>query len=104
MYEMVIEFFVARPGRLSALGRFLFQLSAMILLVGLCGRIATAGVSAIQGMAGAMPRQTSLAALYPSLPTWWVPESFFGYVACVLMAVISLALVHMGKAADRAIS
>lgn len=103
MYEMLIEFFVARPGRLSALGRALFQLSAVILLVGLCGRTATTGISAIQGMTGATTRGTSLAVLYPSLPTWWVPESFFGYLACVLTAVLGLTLVQMGKAIDRAI-
>ncbi|MCD6734911.1 MAG: hypothetical protein LT103_15105 [Burkholderiaceae bacterium] len=103
MYEMLIAFFVARPGRLSALGRTLFQLSTMILLVGLCGRIATTGVSAIQGMAGVMPRHPSLAALYPSLPTWWVPESSLGFVACALTAVLGLTLVQMGKAIDGAI-
>ena len=103
MYEMLIEFFVARPGRLSAMGRAVFHLSGIILLVGLCGRIATVGVSAIQGMGGTKPYETSLALLYPSLPTWWVPESFLGYGACVLIAVLGLMLVQMGKAIDRAI-
>ena len=103
MYEMLIEFFVARPSRLSAMGRAAFHLSGIVLLVGLCGRIATVGVSAIQGMGGAKPYEASLALLYPSLPTWWVPESFLGYGACVLVAVLGLLLVQMGKAIDRAI-
>ena len=103
MYEMLIEFFVARPGRLRAMGRAVFHLSGIILLVGLCGRIATVGVSAIQGMGGAKPYETSLALLYPSLPTWWVPESGLGYGACVLIAMLGLMLVQMGKAIDRAI-
>lgn len=66
---MLIEFFVTRPGRLNALARALFQLRAMILLAGLCGRIATTGISVIQGTAGAIPRDTSLPVLYPSLRT-----------------------------------
>lgn len=103
MYEMLIEFFIARPGRLSSLGRALFQVSAMILMVGLCGRIAITGTSAIRAMAGAVSLGISLAMLYPSLPTWWVPESFLGYFACVLTAVLGLTLVQMGKAIDRAI-
>ncbi len=103
MYEMLIEHLIARPGRLSALGRALFQLSAMILLGGLVGRIGTTGMSAIQKMAGAMSRDTSLAVLYPSLPTWWVPESFLGYATCVLTALLGLMLVQMGKDIDRAI-
>jgi hypothetical protein len=54
-------------------------------------------------MAVSVPTDTSLAMLYPSLPTWWVPESFLGYFACALTAVLGLALVQMGKAIDRAI-
>lgn len=100
---MLIESFVARPGRLRALGRVVFQFSAMILLVGLCGRIATRGISAIQVMAGAIPRDTSLAGLYSSLPIWWVLESFSGYFACVLTAVLGLTMIQMGKSIDRAI-
>jgi len=103
MYEMLIEFFIARPGRLSALGRTLFQASAMIVLVGVCGHVAITATSAIRAMAVSAPTDTSLAMLYPSLPTWWVPESFLGYFACVLTAVLGLTLVQMGKAIDRAI-
>jgi len=103
MYEMLIEFFIARPGRLSALGRALVKVSAMILLVGLCGRVAINTTSAIRAMAVSVPPDTSLAMLYPSLPTWWVPESFLGYFACVLTAVLGLTLVQVGKIIDRAI-
>jgi hypothetical protein len=103
MYEMLIEFFIARPGRLSALGRALFQVSAMILMVGLCGRVAVIATSAISAMTVPVPPETSLAMLYPSLPTWWVPESFLGYFACALTGVLGLMLVQMGKAIDRAI-
>ena len=102
MYEMLIEFFIVRPGRLSALGRALFQVSAMILLVGLCGRVAITATSAIRAMAVSVPPDTSLAMLYPALPTWWVPESFLGYFACVLAAVLGLIFVQIGKTVDRA--
>lgn len=103
MYEMLIEFFIARPGHLSAIGRALFQASATILLVGVCGHVAITATSAIRAMAVAVPADTSLAMLYPSLPTWWVPESFLGYLACVLTAVLGQTLMQMGKAIERAI-
>lgn len=103
MYELLIAFFIARPGRLSALGRALFQVSAMILLIGVCGHVAITATSAIRAMSVSVPTDTSLAMLYPSLPTWWVPESFLGYFACALTAVLGLTLVQMGKAIDRAI-
>lgn len=103
MYETLIEFFIARPGRLSALGRALFQVSAMTLLVGVCGHVAITATSAIRAMAVSVPPDTSLAMLYPSLPTWWVPESFLGYFACVLAAVLGLTLIRTGKSIDREI-
>lgn len=103
MYEILIEIFIDRPGRLSAIGRTLFQMCAMIVLVSLGLRIAGTGMSAIQRMSGAVPRDTSLAVLYPSLPTWWIPESIFGYVACLLFALLGLMLVQMGRDIDRAI-
>ena len=101
MFEMLINFFVARPDRLTAAGRVLFNLGATILLFAFCGRIATAGVSAIQGLASGTSREISLALLYPSLPTWWVPEGFPGYFACIVTIALSLALVQTGKAIDR---
>ncbi len=103
MYEMLIEFFIVRPGRLTALGRALFQVSAMILLVGLCGRVAITATSSIRAMTVDVPPDTTLAMLYPSVPTWWVPESFLGYFACVLTAVLGLTLAQKGKTIDRAI-
>ena len=103
MYEMLIEFCIARPGRLSALGRALFQASAMIVLVGVCGHVAITATSAIRAMTVSAPTDTSLAMLYPSLPTWWVPESFLGYFACVLTAGLGVALSQIGKAIDRAV-
>lgn len=103
MYEMLIEFFIVRPGRLSALGRALVQLSATILLIEIGGHVVTTATSAIYTMTVAVPPGTSLAMLYPSLPTWWMPESLLGYIACALTAILGLAMVQLGKAIDRLI-
>lgn len=103
MIEKLIDFFIASPGRLTGLGRALLNLGATVLLFAFCGRIATAGVSAIQGLTGGTLGDMSLAVLYPSLPTWWVPEGFPGYFACILAIALGLALVHTGRAIDREI-
>lgn len=103
MIELLIDFFIARPGRLTALGRILFHLGATTLLFALCGRIATIGVSTIQGLAGGPARDVSLALLYPTLPTWWVPEGFPGYFTCIATIALGLALVQTEKVIDRAI-
>lgn len=103
MYEMLIEFFIARPGRLSALGRALFQASAMVLIIGLCGRVATTVTSTIPTMAGTAPYAPSLAMLYPTLPTWWIPESLSGYLTYLLSAALGLVLLQIGRNLDRAL-
>lgn len=101
MFEMLIDFFIARPGRLTGLGRALLNLGATVLLFGFCGRIATAGVSAIHGLTGGTGLDVSLALLYPTLPTWWVPEGLPGYLASITTIALGLALVQAGKVIDR---
>jgi hypothetical protein len=101
MYENLIEFFLLQPSRLIALGRALFQLSTMVLIAGLCGRITVAAAAAIQGIGGHKTTDIALATLYPSLPTWWVPENAAAYGLCIATAVAGLLLSHYGKTLDR---
>ena len=72
----------------------------MTLLLGVCGHVAITATSAILVMAVDVPPDATLAMLYPSLPTWCVPNNFLGYFACVLAAVLGLTLVQMGKTID----
>lgn len=101
MYDTLIEFFLLQPTRLIATGRAVFHLGAMVLIAGLIGRIAIAGAAAIQGLSGRVAGNATLATLYPALPTWWVPESAFGYIVCAFAAAAGIAIAHFGRRLER---
>lgn len=103
MFDTLIEFFLSRPARLVNAGRALFQIGATLIGAGLCGRVATAGLTAIQSISGRVASDSTLAALYPSLPTWWVPENALGYCSCSLVALAGLLLIQFGRTLRRAI-
>jgi hypothetical protein len=98
MCDNLIEFFLLQPSRLIAIGRAFFQLGAMVFVAGLCGRITIAAAAAIQEIGGHKTSDIALAALYPSLPTWWVPENTATYGFCIATAVAGGLLSHHGKA------
>jgi hypothetical protein len=75
LYDNLIEFFLVQPSRLIALGRTLFQLSAIVFVAGLCGRITVLAAGAMQSIEGHKTSDIALSTLYSSLPIWWVPES-----------------------------
>ena len=97
MYDNLIVFFLRQPARLIAVGRALFHLSAMVFLAGLFGRVAVVGATAIQGIVGQKTDHIALAMLYPSLPTWWVPENVAAFGLCIVTAVAGVLLSKYGK-------
>ncbi len=101
MYDNLIEFFLLQPSRLIAIGRALFQLSALVFVAGLCGRVVVAGAIAIQGIGGHKANHIALAMLYPSLPTWWVPENVAAFGLCIVTAVAGVLLSQYGKDLNR---
>ena len=98
MYTNLIEFFLLKPSRLIALGRALFQFSSLVIAAGLCARITVTAAAAIQGIGGHKTSDIALAMLYPSLPTWWVPENVAAYSLCIATAFAGGLLSHYGKA------
>jgi hypothetical protein len=67
------------PSRLASLGRALVQLSATLLSLGLIAKAVLTAASVAMNFTR-QPAPTSLSALYPDLPTWWVPEGVLGFV------------------------
>ncbi len=87
-----------RPHVLISTGRGLALGSAVAVVVGLFGLVARTGVSAILGMG--QPTSTispSLSDLYPSLWTWWIPETILGAVPYLLLAAVGIKLVLVGR-------
>lgn len=67
------------PSRLASLGRALMKTSITLLSIGLIAKAALTAASVPMKFTQ-QPPPTSISALFPGLPTWWVPESVLGFV------------------------
>lgn len=97
MLERVGDYFLTEPDRLVSLGSALFYLGGWLILFGLAGNVATSaanGIGAISGHAGAVK---TLADIYPSFPTWWIPESIVGAMPALFIAAVGLWINQTGK-------
>lgn len=101
MFEKILDAFLANPKRLLALGGFLITLGYWLGIAGLLGKVATTAVGAITSMANSSASVGTLADIYPSLPTAWVPESAIGFVLTALILSLGLWLKHTGKQLER---
>jgi hypothetical protein len=101
MFEKILDAFLENPKRLVALGDFLITLGYWIGIAGLVGKVATTAVGAIISMANSSASVGTLADIYPSLPTAWVPESAIGFVLTGLILSLGLWLKHTGKQFER---
>lgn len=85
------------PRRLENLGSTLASIGAIIIVVGFYAHVVTTASSALE----ILSRQTSpvrtLAELYPSLPTGWVPESLIGGLPAVLLTATGLWINTIGR-------
>lgn len=101
MFEKILDAFLENPKRLVALGEFLITLGYWLGIAGLVGKVATTAVGAITSMANSSASVGTLANIYPSLPTAWVPESAIGFVLTALILSLGLWLKHTGKQFER---
>ena len=97
MLEQLSDYFISKPTRLRLFGHLLFRISSAVLVVGLIGRVAVVGASALASFGGDPSGRVTLAALCPNLPTWWVPESALGFVAICAIGMVGLAVAHIAK-------
>ena len=101
MFERVLDTFLENPKRLVALGDFLITLGYWLGIAGLVGKVATTAVGAITSMAISSASVGTLADIYPSLPTAWVPESAIGFVLTALILSLGLWLKYTGRQLER---
>ena len=94
------EFFLNRPILVRALGWFLWQCGSFALLAGLIANTANA-VLAVSTSVVRMSAQADYHLLFPGLPTWWIPESAFAVVACMLLMAVGYALSAVAREWER---
>ena len=97
MLERVMVYFFAEPRRLENLGRTLVSIGATIILSGLLGHVAVTAIGAVSGLTGQANTVKTLAEIYPSLPTWWIPERILGALPAILAVAIGSWLNLTGK-------
>jgi hypothetical protein len=90
------------PKRMVTCARWFVCTGGSILIAGAIGKVATAGIAAILSIAHTVAPMPSLASLYPSIPTWWVPESVLGCIPAALLIVGGIALASIGRKIQRA--
>lgn len=90
---------IEKPQRLIDLGRGTFTAGAMLLIAGLWGIMATRSISIFALLAPSLQPQAvkTLADLYPELPTWWIPESAFAFIAVIILAILGFFAAIAGK-------
>jgi hypothetical protein len=97
MFDRIYGYFLSEPRRLIGLGKNLVLTGAFILVIGAIGNVATGVGSITQGMGKQAVATRGLAELYPSIPTWWVPESIIGCLPAIVLMVIGLSIASFGK-------
>ncbi|KAF7960300.1 hypothetical protein AWV80_35025 [Cupriavidus sp. UYMU48A] len=78
-------------------GRLFAYLGGLWCMAGVAGAFATRVIGILQHTARQASTSPRLADLYPSLPTWWVPESWLGAMPAIALLVFGMWLVAVGN-------
>ena len=102
MDELLMTAVADRPEHLVTAGEVAMYSAQALLLAGLFGNVATTAMSSLRFLGTkATESSKTLAALYPDLPTWWIPESGTAFVGCAALMAAGLWLRHMGRRYQR---
>jgi hypothetical protein len=100
MLENVIVLLYRFPWFFRELGAALYKVGGLGLIAGAFAQVGKLAGSTATGMAG-QPPVTDIAQLLPGVWTWWIPETFAGVVAYVILAGLGAALAMASKDAQR---
>lgn len=101
MFESLADYFYSEPDRITPYGRLLTLVGAFLLVAGALGRVATGAINILPTLARQPETNKTLSDIYPTLPVWWIPESFTGGAFCIFMIALGLCIFLHGKTIDR---
>lgn len=105
MFDIIFEFFYAKPRRLVVAGNALYSLATLQLLAGFAVHVLSLATSGVRATAaGASIAGPSAANLAPGLPTFWVPESTAGWIVVTLIAIAGILMAYEGRKLEKFIS
>lgn len=96
------HYFWSKPTRLIALGAVIGNIAFAWLVVGLYANVGVQAASIVLGTAqGASSPHATISQTYPSLPTWWIPESSISFILLIAAFGLGIWLARTGKKLDR---
>lgn len=95
--DILLEFFYTKPARIVALGLGMFYVGSGLIIAGAIGNLGTTAINLLPTLDHAPANTKTLAAIYPALPTWWIPESFVGFVLSFVLALAGAIVALCGK-------
>jgi hypothetical protein len=101
MWDRVIDYSLAQPGRLVTLGRTFVTIGFGIIFAGLVGRLATGAQHAILQIAPHPGEARGLAELFPNFWTWWIPETIVGAIPALCLIALGVWLAVFGRRIER---
>lgn len=101
MTNFIPLFLLNPPSRLKALGQMLAWLSSTWIIVGLYLSIGPAVINAMPKVNGVNAAPASLAAMYPTFPTWLVPESPFAFIVLICIWALAVSMAMSAKKFER---
>jgi len=100
MLGFLHEYLYSEPERLTKPGRLLARLGAFLILAGAIGRLSTITINVLPALANQPQTSKALADIYPTLPLWWVPESWLGLAVSMSLIAIGICLTLHGREVD----
>lgn len=97
MYEALLNYFLNPPTRLINTGKGLFFSGAGLVIVGLIFRVGPIAINGVAHLTGKATEPLMLADLYPTIPTWWVPETGWGYTFAAILICTGISTILVGR-------
>jgi hypothetical protein len=104
MFSVLLDFIISEPRRVVTLGNALCRTGSFLIVAGLIGRVASVSVAVIGSLVDRQGVERSLADIYPTLLTWWVPESALGYAAGAALTLFGLTVTMTGSRWNRVLA
>lgn len=96
MYEHILQFLLTKPQRIVQLGTTVTYVGATALLAGAIGQVFLVATG-LAMRSTASQDFGSLALLFPTLPTWWVPETSWAAGSYFVIAFFGVLLNAEGR-------
>lgn len=101
MFERIEDYLYAEPERITWLGAIIAKFGGFLLVAGAVGQLATRAINILPIIQSKAESTNTLVDIYPTLPLWWVPESFFGVFVSAILFAAGIGVNLYGRKIDR---